>query len=183
MRRIIVEDIFDIAYTMHDCAFVKKKDVCAILFFEQAEALMRELLQYECVSVGALEIENGMFNDYDSEYMVTLTSSLELFVEKILVKDDNGEDKYLHFEADKVFVDGRASYAVVTAQTNDDCEFFELVFTDEDEVEDGEHEEPAKEKVEEKKDDDSASKDCKAGDALDALFDVLELMLDVLGKD
>ena len=131
MKRLVVSDIFDLAHSIYNNAH-HNKEVYAVLFFEEAEALMRELLAYDDVNVGCIEIWDAAFNDYSQEYYVCLDQEMTLWVQKAYDETaDNYKGKYLGFEADKVYVDGRANYSIVKAQYNEDCEFIEVTFTDE----------------------------------------------------
>lgn len=130
MKRLVVSDMFDLAQSIYNSAR-HNKEVCAVLFFEEAEALMRELLAFDDVDVGCIDISDAAFNDYAAEYLVVLSPDRTLWIEKACAYE-NGSDKckYLNFEADKVYVDGRASYSIVKAQENEDCEFIEITFTE-----------------------------------------------------
>lgn len=131
MEKCYLDDIFDLAELMYDHA-LKGKLIYATLFFEEATALMRSLLEYDSVSIGHARISEESSDGYNKEYYVVLDEDLVLSVEPAWSDNDEWcEAGYNSFEADEHYIDGNASYNIVKKQSNPDGKTFELVFADE----------------------------------------------------
>lgn len=79
--------------------------------YEEASAIVKELLQYEETSAYYLEIWND-WDGYDKEFMITVDSSLAILCEPLYQDGD-----YLSYDSDKVFImDGCSQKSVA------DCE-------------------------------------------------------------
>ena len=85
-----------------------KKMVYAVLFYDEASALVKELLKQEDVCISYIDICDPTINGYDKEYYVILTEELELCAEEAYF-ETNDRKGYLGFDADVLYIDGRAN--------------------------------------------------------------------------
>lgn len=98
MKNKVFEDFDMLAEYMIDYAD-EGKVISAVLFYDEAIELMRELLVYEEVEPVLLDISDPKFNGYEQEYYITLTSDYQLCIENAFA---NGV--YLTHEADVVLL-------------------------------------------------------------------------------
>lgn len=117
MREFIIETFEDLADEMFEIAS-EGKFVSAVLDFEDASTLTRELLMYECVS-----IENIRLDIDEDEFYVSLTPDHELYVEFV----KNG-DQYMSMETDYIYLDGNINSKIIKHIKAD--VFFEIVKED-----------------------------------------------------
>lgn len=102
-----------------------KEYIVATLFFNNAVELMRNLLAYENVQIGTVDIADATFDGYVDEYYVSLTDDYSLCVERASY---NG--KYIDAGDAYILIDGSAKHAIVTK--NEDAECVEIVIGDDD---------------------------------------------------
>lgn len=122
MERIIVKNMSSLAQRMHDNA--KGGDwAYAVLFYDDAIALMRSLVSYEDVSPYSLEIADPSFDGYNMEYYVVLDDDMMLWIETAASIQSN---EYKGFYADVLYLDGGASYSIVKKNDYTDCKCYEL---------------------------------------------------------
>ncbi len=67
--------------------------------YEEASAILKELLQYEETSVYYLEIWSEDCDGYDKEFLITIDSTLAILCEPLYQ-----DGTYLFYDSDKVFV-------------------------------------------------------------------------------
>lgn len=104
---------------------IQDKNAYAVMFFDDAAELMRELLEFCDVSVGSIECSPSELNGYCKEYYVVLNEHRELYVEPAMNKDNQ---KYLRYEADTLYIDGDASASIIRQNMSDDCACYEIVW-------------------------------------------------------
>lgn len=80
----------------------------AVLFYEDAIRLTKELMINAGVEAIALDIEPTEYNGYDKEYYVSLNEDMTVFVEPAFV-----DGRYLDAEADLTLIDGNANSAIL----------------------------------------------------------------------
>lgn len=124
MKNKVFEDFDMLAEYMIDYAD-EGKVISAVLFYDEAIELMRELLVYEEVEPVLLDISDPKFNGYEQEYYITLTSDYQLCIENAFA---NGV--YLTHEADVVLFDGDVNDKVYQACNSD--EFDEINVCEDD---------------------------------------------------
>ena len=107
MKRLVLSDISELAEYMIG-KVAEEFNVTATLFYDDAVALTRELMSYEDIDVGCLEIMTPEYNGYKKEYYVTLSEDNVLAVEPAW-KDG----KYLNAEPDLMIIDGDSSHKIV----------------------------------------------------------------------
>lgn len=131
MKRIVFNDHSTLAAVMLESA-KHGKTVYAALFYDDAVALMREFMKIPSINCGGIDISPYDYNGYDMEYYVSIDSDFLLNVEEAY-----GEANKYHgggyklYDADEVYVDGKASSAIIAFIDESKC--FEISFSyDED---------------------------------------------------
>ena len=103
MEILFFNDYTEIGEYMYE----KANDGCnitATLFLEDTIGLMRDLMSYEDIEIGGIDVAQMEYNGYSKEYYVTLSEDLVLDVEPAWnVKG------YLSAEPDIMLIDGNAS--------------------------------------------------------------------------
>ena len=100
MDRLYFDDYIDMAEYMYDEA-TDDIYIVAVLYYEDAIQLLRELLSFDDVEISALDIEPSFYNGYDREYYVSLDEYKTLSVEPAYVNDN-----YLNTDADVLLLGG-----------------------------------------------------------------------------
>jgi len=157
MRRNFFEDYEELSDYMID----KAQDglyTVAVLFYDDALGLLRELMRYDDVEVEALDIKPEEYDGYDKEYYVSLADDMVASVEPAYVGG-----RYLNAEADLTLIDGGANSAIIKNLPENKCHEIYVGIT-EDEMEDYDF----------KLDCDDDEKD----DTLDDIFESAELLKD-----
>lgn len=120
----------EIAAFMTATAHDEEKDVCAIVFFEDAAKLIREILLFDDVTISFLELHDEEWNGYNKEFYVTLTSEMELFVEAAF-----RDGIYICPGVSLALVDGDANSKVL--QSLEDADRIEIYIDDSSEEYEG----------------------------------------------
>ncbi len=129
MRRNFFEDYEELSDYMID----KAQDglyTVAVLFYDDALCLLRELMRYDDVEIEALDIKPEGYDGYDKEYYVSLADDMVASVEPAYVGG-----RYLNAEADLTLIDGGASSAIIKNLPENKCHEI-YVGISEDEMED-----------------------------------------------
>lgn len=111
-KELIVDDIEELVATVMSDA--ENIDIAyrIIAKYEEASAIVKELLQYEETSAYHLEIWDEGWDGYEKEFLITIDSTLAILCEPLYQDDD-----YLSYDSDKVFImDGCSQKSVA------DCE-------------------------------------------------------------
>lgn len=124
MKRLHFENMNALAEFMV-CGVADKEHIVAALFFDEAKALVKALLQYENIEITAIDINESEFDGYCDEYYVSILENRELFVSKAM-----GDRGYLLTDADIMFISPNASYAIVIR--NEDTEMIETYVGEDD---------------------------------------------------
>lgn len=119
MKTIKFIDFDEMAYDMIQHT-ESGKDVTAVLFYKDTGTLMKNLLIYDNVLPGWIELEDVNYNDYDREFYVSLLreegKKLSLFVEKAY-KSGLGPNKnktdYLFCESDIAYFIGDVHSSII----------------------------------------------------------------------
>ena len=149
MEHIAFAQIGDLAEYMIN-RVEDKEYIVAALFFDNAVELMRNLLLYDEVRIGTIEISDIEYDGYVGEYYVSLMDDYTLCVERAL-----SDDKYLRTDASLLLLDGDVKYAIVEANENSEC--IEIVIGD----------------------DDYEDYDCtNSAEVIDRIFDAIKLVFD-----
>ena len=130
MKKFYVED-FDVAQAMyHEIEKENKEEVTFVGFYEDALAVIKELLMmYDEVMPHSIEIHPEELDWYDKEYYVTLDENFELWVEPAFSKD---HDRYLMGYADVLFMMGDCNSAILNEM---ECDLAVELVCDDDEEE------------------------------------------------
>jgi len=108
--------------------------VSSVLFYKEAQKLVRELLLYKEVELIDIELEEPALSNYNNEYYVTLCSysdsddQIDLFVQKSLC-----DGVYLDSCSDYIYIDGGANSRLL--EYVDYKRYTELFIADNDEIE------------------------------------------------
>ena len=129
MEKKIFQDAASLAEYMVDNV-EHRHYIVATLFFDEAQELLRELLLYDNISIGTIEIEDKLFDDYCGEYYISLTEEYILSVEKAFKYD-----QYLITEAELMLIDSDASSRIIRINSSSDFIEIEIDYAKFDEVE------------------------------------------------
>ncbi|MDY4494987.1 MAG: hypothetical protein SPE24_08965 [Erysipelotrichaceae bacterium] len=132
----------------------------AVLFYDDAIKLIREMMMYDDIEIEALEIKPYEYDGYDKEYYVSLADDMVASVEPAFVGD-----RYLDAEADLTLIDGNANSAILKHLQENKCH----------EIYIGENEDTYDDCCEE-------CDDCHEDELLDKIFENAELIKDSNGK-
>ena len=124
MKRLHFENMNALAEFMV-CGVADKEHIVATLFFDEAKALVKALLQYENIEITAIDMNEPEFDGYCDEYYVSILENHELFVSKAM-----GDKGYLLTDADIMFISPDASSAIVIR--NDDTDMIETYVGEDD---------------------------------------------------
>lgn len=133
MKRVYFGTMEELAAFMASEAEEKRSSV-AVLFYDEAKELLRELLMYEEVDLNSAELRSPEWDGYNKEYYITLTPELDLFVEQAV--GENGD--YLGFEDDCLILGAGASSAIITKNYAEHAAIYEAVFADDEDFDCGE---------------------------------------------
>lgn len=106
----------------------------AVLFYDEAKELMRELLRCDEIDAYGIEIHPAEWDGYDKEYYITLSDDLDLFVEKAYQAD---RDRYLGFEDDCLILGSGVNSKIITKNMAEHAAVYEAVFADDEELDCG----------------------------------------------
>lgn len=99
--------------------------VYAVLFYNEAKKLLRELLAYDSVSVKTITLEDPWYDGYEKEYYVSLSGDSELRIEKAYHEANVYHDaKYYTIGDAYVYIDEDANSSIVCQAV--DCVFAQL---------------------------------------------------------
>ena len=102
MKRLIVEDMIDVAQIMYDKVASGCESVVFAGYYEDAAQLIKELLMmYDETCVCQISIESIDWDGYDKEYLVTLDSKMNIWCEKAYQEEYN---RYLFIGEDCVLI-------------------------------------------------------------------------------
>lgn len=111
-KELIIDDIEELVATV--MSDTENIDIAyrIIAKYEEASAIVKELLQYEETSAYHLEIWDEGWDGYDKEFLITVDSTLAILCEPLYQ-----DGAYLSYDSDKVFImDGCSQKSV------EDCE-------------------------------------------------------------
>lgn len=120
MRRFFIETFEDLADTMYKMAS-ERKTSCAVLDFDDAEKLIRELLMFDRIQIKCID-----FCSDDNEFYVSVTSDFELYVEQVKI-----DDQYVTDESDCIFLGGNVNSKILNYLIAD--EYYEIAIEEEPE--------------------------------------------------
>jgi len=107
----IASDMFNIASN--------GKTIYLFTYFDDAVAVMRELLQYNTILVGSIDIAPEKDNWYNKEYYISLDENMMLDVEPAYQERNEWHDAgYAGFIADIVIVGEKTSYKKMLKDVN-----------------------------------------------------------------
>lgn len=163
MRRNFFDNHKELCEYMIDKAQDEMYSV-AVLFYDDAIKLIREIMMYDDIEVEALEIKPYEYDCYDKEYYVSLADDMIVSVEPAFAGG-----RYLDAEADLTLIDGNANSAILKHLQGNKCHEI-YIGEDEDTYDDccKEH--------------DTCNDDCHKDELLDKIFENAELIKDNKGN-
>lgn len=119
MKKFIIDDLLEVAEAMYDeIVDNKKNDVLFVGFYDEAIAVIKELMMYEEVIPHSLEIHPEEWDLYSKEYYVALDDNMELWCLPAMY-----EDRYLMHDVDITFIMGECSSTILkTIRTDETVE-------------------------------------------------------------
>lgn len=88
----------------------------AVLFYDDALELLRELMFHNDIEFEALDIKPEQYDGYNKEYYISLTDDMVVSVEPAYVGN-----RYLVAEADLTLIDGNANSAIIKNLPSTKC--------------------------------------------------------------
>ena len=131
MKRFIIEDMSDVAVAMYDeIADNKKEDVTFVGFYDDAIALIKELIMYEEVMPYDIEISDIEICGYEKEYYVTLDEDYNVWCQPAYSK----KHTYLSSVTDVLFIMNNCNSSILNVINAE--ETIEVAFYCDEECED-----------------------------------------------
>ena len=126
MKKIKLDNITELAEIMHEDVH-DGNCVAAILFYDEAIELMRELLCYDCVIPESFEISPEDWNGYGQEYFVQLGDDMMLAVEPAchdgIYYTCGADYLYVDHHADSDVLDRLDGACFLIDMGKEDCDF------------------------------------------------------------
>lgn len=115
--------IFDALESKEECSLIS-----AVLFYEDAQKLIKELLRFKDTSIGCIEIDPPYFDNYDKEFVVSFSDDLEVWCERAyLTKEEpHSREGYLGLDSEILYLDGGANSAILCDADYDKCYQLEI---------------------------------------------------------
>lgn len=133
MEKIVFDDFYDLA----DCIIDKTHGfeyASVICHYEYAAALLHELIKKDC-TVLSVDLHDYMFNGYGREYIVGLSSAMEIIIEPIYWRKEDGHstDGYIYHESSYIYVHQDCNSEVLKHLEGDHKFEFSVCSLDDDE--------------------------------------------------
>lgn len=130
MEKLSFVSYEDIAEYMFQLAS-DDKDVTAVVFYDDAKELFKELAMIEDTTIDSAEIHSPKWDGYEKEYYITLNRSYEIFVEKAYHEtNEYHEAGYLYFGIDEdegvALLDGDVDSRIIKAAGRSLCYEIEI---------------------------------------------------------
>ena len=109
----IASDMFNIASN--------GKTIYLFTYFDDAVAVMRELLQYNTILVGGIDIAQKEDDLYEKEYYISVDKNMTIDVEPAYEEDDEWVG-YIGFVADQAIVGKNTDYKTMIEDVNNNEE-------------------------------------------------------------
>jgi len=126
------DDIEDLANTLYAIANDCEKSTTVAVYFKEAAELLRELLYFDDIKIGLIELADSEDYDYEKEYYVSLlTDPLEICIEEAW---NDKRCSYLMPPSNTLLLHGDVNSLI--AKQNNHCECFEVKIGDDEDEED-----------------------------------------------
>lgn len=131
MTDICIEDMTEIVDIIANEAYDLDEygSVSVIAFYEDMAEILKELLAYEDFMVGNIELYDFEFTNYDKEYIMTMNNDLKIWIQPMF----DGE-RYIKYEADKVFIADDCHSSVATFNFNQKADTYCFGYAEEKEI-------------------------------------------------
>lgn len=115
LEEMSFNDTYELAEVMYDMA-CDEDQVTAVLYYNEASSLMKELLKYNEIRPIIVELDIPNYFGYKDAYYITVTNEMELFVEKAVRNNE-----YTNADSTKLFIDGDVTCSVLNANRDSNC--------------------------------------------------------------
>ena len=120
MKTVKFSSIDELAYDMVQHA-ESGKDITAVMFYEDAGKLLKELLAFSNVKPGFIELEDSAYDGYEKEYYISLISEIDckefsIFVEKAYKSGlgfNRDKTGYLFTDCDIAYLHGEVHSSII----------------------------------------------------------------------
>ena len=130
INNIYIKDMSELADILIDDAMGLSDvgSVVAVGYYEDISWLLKELLQYDEVMVGSIELEDFTMGGYDAEYILFLNEGLVVSVER--AKSKNGIATY--YKSPVVYIGEDCSSSIVLHNIDSEATTYAYGFCDEE---------------------------------------------------
>ena len=126
MRKIVFNSYAELVDNMMDVAN-DGGTAYAICFFDDAKAVVKELLSREETDIGGIEISEPCYRGYNKEYYISVDGDFLVDVEPAWHdKNEHNDAGYLWYDCEAVYVVGDANSASIKHMDKSKC--FEIEF-------------------------------------------------------
>lgn len=126
MNQIIFESAKEIAHFVSK-KYKNGKNVVVFAMFDQASAIMRELLKDDSIGIGTIEIENNTMYDYVGEYAIELYHRVGLSVERAWAEENEYHPAgFYRFDSDVVLYSGDVPQSLTAYCDASESYWFEI---------------------------------------------------------
>ena len=120
MKTVKFSSIDEMAYDMVQHA-ESGKDITAVMFYEDAGKLLKELLAFSNVKPGFIELEDSAYDGYEKEYYISLIREIDceefsIFVEKAYKSGlgfNRDKTGYLFTDCDIAYLHGEVHSSII----------------------------------------------------------------------
>jgi hypothetical protein len=127
MKRFIIEDLSEVAAAMYDEIVNRtRQHVVFIGYYDEAIAVMKELMVYDGVYPYNIDIQEESWSGYEKEYYVELDDNLDLWVSPAWYAE---KEFYLMVDTDIAFITGDCNSMILKTIRTDSA--VEVVYADE----------------------------------------------------
>ena len=118
MKVLQFDDYADLAFFMMEMATEENKCVYAVLFYEDARKLLKELMLYEDTIIENIDLTSPMCTGYKKEFYVVLDDGLHVSVDEAWHEaNEYSNEGYFNFGDDSIVAlySGDANYKTIHA--------------------------------------------------------------------
>lgn len=124
----VFDNVKDLATQMIGISHETDEDVCAIVFYEDAAKLLKELLRFDETRAWLIELEDVENDCYDKEYFVNLGNDGAIAIEKAWHEKNEWHDAG-YYSTDECFVLVHSSAnSAILKSLGTNCQIHEFCF-------------------------------------------------------
>ena len=132
MRKIVIEDLSDVAYIMYKKV---QEDECIdttfVGFYEDAVAVIKNLLMYDDVNIFNIDLTSEMIDGYDREFYVSLDDEMNIWCSKAYDVED---ERYIYSETDCLLIADDCKSTILKYIGYDEANAYEVSYDLDDET-------------------------------------------------